>query len=351
MRFASPYAFLLLLLLPGIVYWHFRKGRTGAVRFPSVSDAAKAGRSLRQKLHQLPFALRLLGLLLLIVALARPQYGREEIKEYTRGVAIEMVVDRSGSMSLEMTFGDKQMTRLDVVKRVFHEFVAGNGRDLHGRPNDLIGLVAFARYPDTLCPLTLSHPALDTFLEGVHVPKRREEDGTAIGDAIALGAARLKTAEETLAPKGGGKPSYEIKSKLLILLTDGQNNAGRRSPLEAAALAKSWGVKIYAIGVGSKEAVATIQTPLGPYKVAVGSDLDEATLKSVSEATGGLYRTADTAEALRAVYAEIDRMEKSEIQSTGYLDYKENFAPWAFAGLAALLGEVLLAATWLRRIP
>ena len=351
MRFASPYAFLLLLLLPVLVYWHYKGFRAGSVGFPSTAGAARSGRSLRQKLRFLPLALRVLALVLFAVALARPQYGREEIKEYTRGVAIEMVVDRSGSMGLEMTFGNKQMTRLDAVKKVFREFVAGNGRELKGRPNDLIGLVAFARYPDTLCPLTLSHPALDTFLENIHVPKRPDEDGTSIGDAIALGAARLMTAEESLSPKSGGRPGYEIKSKLLILLTDGQNNAGRRSPLEAAALAKSWGVKIYAIGVGSKDAVATIQTPLGPYKVAVGSDLDEATLKSIADATGGLYRTADSEAALRAVYAEIDRMEKSEIQSSRYLDYKEGFAPWALAGLAALLSEVILAGTWLRRVP
>lgn len=351
MRFASPYAFLLLLLLPPLVLLHLRRFKAGSIRFPSTAGASHAGRSVRQRLRFLPLALRVLALALMAVALARPQFGREEVKEQTRGVAIEMVVDRSGSMGLEMTFGTKQMTRLDAVKKVFQEFVAGNGKELKGRPNDLIGMVAFARYADTLCPLTLSHPALENFLETVQVVKRPDEDGTAIGDAIALAAARLKTAEESLAPRGGAKPSYEIKSKLLILLTDGQNNAGKRSPVEAAALAKSWGVKIHAIGVGSKEAVATVQTPFGPYKVAVGPGLDEETLRAVAETTGGIYRTADTAEALRSVYAEIDKMEKSEIQSSRYLDYSETFTPWALAALAALLAEAALEATWLRRIP
>jgi Ca-activated chloride channel homolog len=351
MRFASPYAFLLLALLPLLAWLSLRLSGTGSIRFPSTAGASRSGRSVRQRLRFLPLALRMVVLALLVVALARPQFGREEVKEHTRGVAIEMVVDRSGTMGLEMTFGKKAMTRLDAVKKVFQEFVSGNGKELKGRPNDLIGMVAFARYSDTLCPLTLSHSALDTFLEGVQVVKRPDEDGTAIGDAIALAAARLKTAEESLAPKTGGKPRYEIKSKLIILLTDGQNNAGSRSPKEAAALAKGWGIKIHAIGVGGKEAVATVQTPFGPYKVAVGPGLDEETLRSVAEATGGIYRAADTAEALRGVYAEIDRMEKSDIQSTRFLDFSESFAPWALGALLALLCECALAGTWLRRIP
>jgi Ca-activated chloride channel homolog len=351
MKFASPYAFLLLALLPPLVFMHLRGFRAGSVRFPSTAGALRAGRSAKLKMRHAPLALRVLALALLTVALARPQFGREEIKEHTKGIAIEIVVDRSGTMGLEMTFGKKQMNRLEAVKRVFQEFVDGNGEELKGRPNDLIGMIAFARYPDTLCPLTLSHAALDTFLESVQVAKRAEEDGTAIGDAIALAAARLKTAEETLSAERKGKPAYTIKSKIMILLTDGQNNAGKRSPLEAAALAKSWGVKIHAIGVGSKEAVATVQTPFGPYKMAVGPGLDEDTLKAVAETTGGIYRTADTDKALREVYAEIDRMEKSEIESSRFLDYRETFAPWALAALFALLCEVALASTWLRRIP
>jgi Ca-activated chloride channel homolog len=351
MRFASPYAFLILALLPPLVYWHLRGVKAGSVRFPSTSTAGRAGRSARQRLRLLPLALRVLALALLTVALARPQFGREEVREHTRGVAIETVVDRSGTMGLEMTFGKKSMTRLDAVKMVFKEFVRGNNKDLKGRPNDLIGMVAFARYADTLCPLTLSHGALETFLDGVQVVKRPDEDGTSIGDAIALAAARLKTAEDSLAPKAGVKPRYTIKSKLIILLTDGQNNAGSRTPLEAANLAKSWGIKIHAIGVGSKDAVATVQTPFGPYKVAVGAELDEATLKAVAETTGGIYRSAETPDALRTVYAEIDRMERSDIQATRFQDYSESFGPWALGALLALLGEAVLSHTWFRRIP
>lgn len=351
MRFASPYAFLLLALLPLVGWLSLRLSRAGSVRFPSTGGASRAGKSARQRFRLLPLALRLLALALLTVALARPQFGREEIREQTRGVAIEMVVDRSGTMGLEMTFGKKPMTRLEVVKEVFQEFIRGNGKKLKGRPNDLIGMVAFARYADTLCPLTLSHPALEQFLSSVQVVKRPDEDGTSIGDAIALAAARLKTAEENLAPKGGAKPRYEIKSKLLILLTDGQNNAGTRTPQEAAELAKGWGIKIHAIGVGSKDAVATVQTPFGPYKVPVGADLDEETLRAVAETTGGIYRSAETPEALRSVYAEIDRMEKSDIHSSRFLDYSENFGPWALGALLCLLCEALLSTTWLRRIP
>ena len=351
MRFQSPWAFLLFALLPLVAYLAVRLNRPGSIRFPTTAGAFRSGISLRQRFRFLPLAIRLAALSLMIVALARPQFGKEEVKEHTRGIAIEMVVDRSGTMGLEMSYGKKQVTRLDVVKDVFKDFVAGDKKGLKGRQNDLVGMVAFARYPDTLCPLTLSHGALFEFLANVQVVKRQEEDGTSIGDAIALAAARLKTAEENLLPKSGGRPSYEIKSKIMILLTDGQNNAGNRSPLDAAALAKQWGIKIYTIGVGSKEAVATVQTPLGPYKMLVGPGLDEETLKTIAENTGGMYRSADTADALRAVCQEIDKMEKSEIASSRFLDYSENFAYWAMGALALLLAEAVISSTWLRRIP
>jgi len=351
MRFASPWAFMLLGLIPLLLALHLGRLRVGALRFPTVKAASAAGRSWRVRLRHTVLALRILCLILVVVALARPQMGKERVVERTKGVAIEMVVDRSGSMGFEMTLGKKKVTRLDAVKTVFEQFVLGDGRDLPGRPNDMIGLVSFARYADTLCPLTLSHGALVEFLRNTDVVKREEEDGTSIGDALALAAARLKTAEEALAKAGKGAKAYEIKSKVIILLTDGQNNAGRRAPLEAAKLAAEWGIKIYAIGVGGKEAVATVQTPFGPYKMLVGPGLDEGTLQSVAEATGGIYRSAETQEALKGVYEEIDRLERSEIESERYLDYRELFWPFALGALCLLLLEILLGATAFRRIP
>jgi Ca-activated chloride channel family protein len=352
MHFESPYAFLLLLLLPVLVVLRHRKG--GSIRFPSIRTAGQTGRSLRQRLAFLPALVRMAALVLLIVALARPQIGLERVKDISRGIAIEMVADRSGSMGAEMEYQGERMTRLDAVKRVFKDFVVGDGRDLDGRPNDLIGMVAFARYADTVCPLTLAHGALAPFLDSVKLVQQQSEDGTSIGDALALAAARLKTAEETLARQTGEvRPDYEIKSKIIILLTDGANNAGKRSPVQAAEMAKEWGIKIYAVGVGGGDAVTTMQTPFGNFVVpsAMGPQVDEATLKAVADATGGIYRRADTAKALQRVYEEIDRLETSEIESIRFMDYEEKFVPYALAALALIVLEVFLRATVFRKIP
>lgn len=345
-------AFLVLLVIP-VLLW-LRSGRRGGgtLRFSSTATAARAGRSLRQRLLALPFALRLLALVLLAVALARPQEGKERVRDVSKGIAIEMVVDRSSSMGAEMEYGNERVTRLEAVKRVFEQFVHGDRRGLAGRPSDLIGMIAFARYSDTVCPLTLGHGALSQFLENVQLVTRRSEDGTAIGDALALAAARLKTAEQTLARQAPDRArTYEIKSKVVILLTDGENNCGKRGVEEAARLAKEWGVKVYAIGVGGGDGVTTVNTPFGNYKVGMGSGVDERTLQEVAEITGGMYRLADDAETLRGVYKEIDELERSEIESVRFMDYREVFWPWALAALAVLGLETLLNCTIFRRIP
>ncbi len=352
MRFATPWAFAALILVPLVLLYLSRRKRRGSIHFSSLRNARAAGDSVRRRLAALPFLLRLLAILLLVVALARPQTGREKVKDVTKGVAIEMVLDRSGSMAAEMEYGGGRLNRLEVVKRVFEEFVMGNGRELGGRPNDLIGMIAFARYADTMAPLTLGHGALARFLGSVDIVKRRSEDGTAIGDALALAAARLKTAEEEIAKYSDESGTeYDIKSKVIILLTDGQNNYGKRTPLEAAELAAEWGIKVYTIGVGSGEGVATVRTLLGSFKVPTGGGVDTKSLEEIARVTGGLFRVAEDEESLRSIYAEIDELEKSEIESVRYVDYREMFAPFAFAAMAALLLEAALAGTVFRRIP
>lgn len=352
MRFETPWAFLILLAIPVALYLSRYRGKRVAFRFSSTRNALASGRSLRQRLAGTPRVLRVAALVLLATALARPQQGRERIQDVSKGVAIEMVVDRSGSMAAEMSFGRERLNRLEVVKRVFAEFVNGNGKDLPGRSNDLVGMVSFARYADTICPLTLGHGALGRFLENVQLVQRKSEDGTSIGDAVALAAARLKTAEETLARQGSpAGQDYEIKSKIIILLTDGQNNRGKRSPMEAAAQAAEWGIKVYAIGVGGGESTRTVRTIFGDFKQAVRSGLDERTLKAIADETGGIYRRADDADSLRAVYEEIDALEKSEFESVRFLDYKEIFVPFALAGLLALAAELILSNTLFRKIP
>ncbi len=348
-RFESPWMFLLLALAAVAIYLHARGASRGTVRFPSTAAARNAGRSWRQRLMALPLIVRVLALVALAVALARPQMGTERVVDVSRGVAIEMVVDRSSSMAAEFQYRGQRVNRLDVALRLFEDFVKGRG-ELSGRPSDLIGLIIFARYADTICPLTLDHDALAGFLPTIRLVQRESEDGTAIGDAVALAAARLHTAEEMLSRQTGGAGEYEIKSKVIILLTDGENNAGERSVKEAAELAAAWGIKVYAIGIGS-QGETTIRTPLGTYSVPMGRGVDTDALRTLAETTGGVYRVADDAQALESVYQEIDQLEKSEFESTRFLDYREMFVPFALASLALLGLAVALDATVFRRLP
>jgi Ca-activated chloride channel family protein len=353
MRFASPWAFLALVVVPLVLLYLSKRGKQGSMHFSSLRSARAAGRSVRQRFAALPLLLRILAIVLVVVALARPQMGREKVKDVTRGIAIEMVLDRSGSMGAEMEYKGSRLNRLEVVKRVFEEFLVGNSSTLGGRPNDLVGMVAFARYADTMAPLTLGHGALVRFLDSVDIVKRRSEDGTSIGDALALAAARLKTAEEDIAKYAapGEEKEYNIKSKIIILLTDGQHNYGQRTPFEAAELAAQWGIKIYTIGVGSAEGVTTVRTLLGNFKVPTGGGVDTKTLEAIAERTGGISRVAEDEESLREVYAEIDELEKSEIESVRYVDYRELFVWFTAAAMIALVLEAVLTSTVLRRIP
>lgn len=354
MTFNTPYAFLLLLLIP-LLFWQRRKGqRKASIHFSTTRNAAKAGRSLRQRLSMIPLILRVLALVLLITAIARPQKGLEQVRDVNEGIAIEMVVDRSSSMGTEMIFKGRRINRLEIVKHVFEQFVLGNGKKLQGRPNDLIGMVSFARYADTTCPLTLAHGALPRFLETVKLANpRSNEDGTALGDAIALAAARLEKAEEVMAQQAPGKEDqYDLKSKVMILLTDGQQTAGKRDPLEAAKLAKEWGIKIYTIAVGGEEALTSQDTIFGSFlRGAVGQSADTSTLKAIAEQTGGRFFEAQNAESLAEIYGEIDALERSEIQSLRFMDYKELFLPFALTAFLLLCLEVALNCTIFRKIP
>jgi Ca-activated chloride channel family protein len=235
-----------------------------------------------------------------------------------------------------------------VVKAVFEDFVIG-GDGLPGRPNDLVGMIHFARYPDTVCPLTLSHGTLQELIRSVALVEQRAEDGTAIGDAVALAAARLRTAEETLAAKTGESAAeYEIKSKIIILLTDGENNAGERTVADAGKLAAEWGIKVYAIGVGEDRG---LKTPFGVFNVPKSPGIDDASLRRLAEGSGGIYRLAIDSQSLLDVYKEIDELEKSEIEAMRYLDYRELFLPFALAAFGLLLLEGVLRTTVLRSIP
>jgi Ca-activated chloride channel family protein len=358
MDWYSPWAFLLLVLLPFMGWLLLRRGRTAAVRFSTLADVKQCPVSWRLRLRPLLIASRLLCLALLIVALARPRKGTVISDISTEGVAIEAVVDRSGSMHAKMNYRGEELERLEVVKRVLHDFIAG-GEDLPGRPGDLIGLVTFARYADTVCPLVLGHNILTDFLRQTEIVSVRHEDGTAIGDAIALAAARLRKAEEEIHRRNvemglAGEeetPGFKIKSRAIILLTDGRNNVGRYSPLEAAELAKEWGIKIYTIGIGSGRAYNVMRTPLGAVRVPARDELDEELLKKIADRTGGIYGRADDAEALREIVGKIDELEKTKVRSVQYTEFAERFGWFAWPALALLGFEVLAGCTIWRKVP
>ncbi len=352
MRFASPWAFAFLLIIPLYVYYHLRRNSSPGLTYSSVNLLRPVGISWRQHFSYLPLFLRCLSLALLITGLARPQQGTEKVYDISHGIAIEMVIDRSSSMGEEMFFNNRRTTRLEVVKTIFHEFVNGNDRELSGRPSDLIGIVSFARFPETVCPLTLAHEAVNGFIEHIELVTRRDEDGTSIGDGIALAAARLQKADEIAQnqTKGEKEAKYEIKSKIIILLTDGAHNAGSLSPMEAAELASEFGIKIYTIGIGQDR---DNQHSLGFFArlSSLGRGVDKQTLQDVAAKTGGIFRMASDDKTLRAVYTEIDNLEKSEIESVRHIDYAEYFHFFVLAALGLLLLETIMKNTLLRKIP
>ena len=335
-QFQSPWMFAFLLLIPALLYHELRRPPGASLRFSSTAGARSLPASWRLRLARLPLALRAAALLLLVAALARPVSGRDPVRNVTEGVAIQMVVDRSGSMGIGMDYKGETLPRFEVVKRVFADFVLGDGRDLRGRPDDLIGIIAFAGFADTISPLTNSRDALSGLLKELAIIRDASKDGTAIGDGIALGAARLQSAQEEAEAATAAGDSFRIKSKILILLTDGEQNAGKRSPAQAAALAAEWGIRIYAIGVSAGSG---------------GSLPAGAVLRQAAESTGGIYREVGDERSLRAVYEEIDRLEKSEVRTLQYLSVRELFPPRALTALALRSLQILLSATVLRRLP
>jgi Ca-activated chloride channel family protein len=344
MRFAEPTVFLLLLAIPLIALWRRDRGDQTPLAFSDVRFAAGVPRSWRQRFTWLPTACRLAALALLIAALARPQKEIQLDHHERQGIAIQMVVDVSSSMDFTIDYKGRSRTRMEVAKQVLEEFVLGNGEDLNGRPNDLVGIITFARYADTVCPLTLGHDALVEIARNLTINDRPNEDGTAYGDAAALAAARMKTLEEALAASGAGD-DLDIKSKIVVLLTDGENNCGKHLPLQAAAMAKEWDIRIYTISLGEKPKSAS-----DPNKLPAITQT-EALLSQMASDTGGIFRQAYDFESLRSVYAEIDQLEKSEVRERQIMDYEEAYSPFCIFALLSLLAGGAVQAVVLEREP
>lgn len=360
MRFATPIAFFLLIIIVAALLVQARWRRRPAQLMSSIDLMRGVKPSLRQRLLWIPPLFRVICLALLVVAIARPQDGFGIVRTSADAVAIEIVVDRSSSMEEPMAFEGRRASRFTVVKQLIREFVLGDGDSLDGRPYDPIGLITFARFAETVCPLTRAHDALAGLMEQTEMVRFRAEDGTAIGDAIALAAARLRTAEDDLlaqynnaasdsdATAEASTPESTIKSKIIILLTDGRSNAGDLTPVDAAELAAEWGVKIYAIGIGNSPNAQGL--PRG-MRFSMRSGVDEGMLRQIAEITGGRAWVAESAETLRAVYEEIDALEKTEVHSIEYTNFDERFTPFAALALALLGAEALLTSTLLRRSP
>lgn len=342
--------FLGLLLLVPIAAWVLlRADRRSSIRFSMADAAGQLEPTWRQRTAWIPTALRLLGLGLLILALARPREGLTQRVAETEGIAIELVVDRSGSMDHDdYVLNGRWVTRLDAVQATALQFIIGDD-DLPGRPHDSIGLVAFARYAETLSPPTLDHEFSLAHLDEMRVVSGPRQDGTAIGDGLGLAVANLQELDRETDESAAGTPV----EKVVILLTDGENNAGEVSPRQAAQLAAMCGVRVYVISV----------QPRGADQSAVG-DEEQATedLRQIAAITGGKFFAASDVESLKTIYREIDQLERSPLPERHYTDYREwaiesfrwgpfAFPPLALAALVLLSIEVVARRTVYARCP
>lgn len=333
MSFAHPYLLLLIALLPLVAWLRKRYRRRPAFLYSSVQLVRGITGVTRSPAGAFLTRLRWLTLLLLLIALARPRWGEGETQITASGIDIVVALDLSTSMiSEDFELRGQRANRLQVAKDVLQRFVAR-------RASDRIGLVAFARHPYIAAPLTLDHEFLLQNLERLDFATPNE-DGTAIGSALAAAVNRLR--------------EIQSKSRIVILMTDGQNNAGKVPPLTAAEAAKELKVKVYTIGVGTRGlAPVPARDPFTGRKTYYNQpvNIDEETLTQIAQMTGGQYYRADRTETLRFIYDEIDRMEKTEVQVRKYQRYQELYAWFALPGLIFLLLEIILKHTAWRTLP
>jgi len=331
MTFAHPWFLLLLLTLPALAWWQGRPGTRPAFLYSSNQLFEGLTRTPTSQAGSMLLALRWLALLVLIVALARPQLVESETSIKASGVDIVVAVDLSGSMESEdFTLRGQRVNRLDIAKDTLQQFI-------RKRPNDRLGLVAFAGRAYVASPLTLDHEFLLANLDRLRIGMI--EDSTAIGSALATGVNRLR--------------DLKSKSKIVILMTDGQNNVHKIEPMAAAEAAAALHVKVYTIGVGTHGTAPFPARDMFGRKVYqnIPVDIDEKTLKAIADQTGGRYYRADSTDTLRKIYAEIDQLEKTEAEVKRYVHRIELF-PWLVCpGLALLLLEVALGNTVLRKLP
>ena len=334
MTFAHPYFLLLLLLLPFVAWLKGKRGRAPAFLYSSVRLVEGLTKARRSRAGGFLAAMRWLVLAILIVALAQPRLMKSGTTVKASGVDIAVAFDLSGSMlSEDFVVKGARVNRFNMARSVLKKFI-------DARPGDRIGLVVFASQAYIATPLTLDHDFLQENLDRLEIGSINQNQ-TAIGDALGTAVNRLR--------------EVKSKSKIVILMTDGQNNAGKIQPLMAADAARALGIKVYTIGIGEQ---GTAPMPVGrnPYTGQmvyqnIPVDVDEETLQKIADATGGKYYRADNAEKFQQIYAEIDKLEKTEATINKYTEFKELFPWFVWGGLALLLIELVLGQTLFRRLP
>lgn len=329
MIFANPnYLYLLLLLLPTIAWYLWKqKGAQASLQVSTTAAFNKMPTSYKVYLRHINFGILLTTISLIVVVLARPQSTDKWSKSNTEGIDIMLVLDVSGSMLA----ADFKPNRIEAAKDVAAQFI-------NGRPNDNIGLAIFAKESFTMCPMTTDHAVLLNLLKDV-TTELIDGNATAIGNGLAIGINRIKDGQ--------------AKSKTIILLTDGANNAGEVYPLTAAEIAKTFGIRIYTIGVG-KEGMAPypVMTPFGTVVYQdMEVDIDEPTLKEIAAITGGGFFRATDKNKLKGIFEQIDQMEKTKISVKEFSKKQEEYLPFAIAAFVLLLIFILLRNTLLRSIP
>jgi Ca-activated chloride channel family protein len=338
LTFAHPWLLLLLLAIPLLAYLRGKRGPAAALTFSSTTTLRAIGKQSAARAGKFLRALIFAALGFFVVALARPQLGKSLTQIEASGIDIMLVLDVSGSMLIkDFSIGGQEATRLDAIREVTRKFI-------EGRPNDRIGIIAFGGRPYVVSPMTLDHDWLLQNLERVRIGL--VEDGTAIGSAMAVGANRLN--------------DKQSKSRVIVLLTDGDNNAGKISPNTAAEAVKALHIHFYAIGAGiNGVAPVPIFTSRGPLTDMLGNilyenqhvEFNEAGLKEVASiADGKFFRATDT-QSLEQIYADIDNLEKSTVSVKKYQQYRDLFSLCIMSGAGLLLGQILLSQTIWKKLP
>lgn len=336
-EFRDPWFLLAAVIAP--LLWLLLRRSPGVIHYSNLTIPSRAPRSLRVRMAGLPALLLAVAALSIAISLAGPRRGDATTRVSREGIAMMVVLDRSGSMDARDFEQDTEINRLHAVQRVFRDFLTdGEGRAR--RPDDLIGAIAFGRYPDSVCPLTLDHGSLAAIVGDLEVLHDPQESATAIGDALSLSVERLR--------------EHPARSKVVILLTDGEDNASIIDPLTAAQLASDHEVKVYTIGAGRD---GNVLFPVFNPRTQQRSferrffELDEKQLIEIADLTGGQYFAAEDSPSLERVISEIDELERSEITEVRYLRYTEFFKIFVQIALGCVAAAGIIGGTLLRRLP